>query len=159
MSTTKNLKWERGTNPPIRLNFSDATGPRSLVGSVIAMVIRDEKWEDSLNDDTARAKRRIAFWETLTESDLPSIPAGEGDLCFVFEIEVVFAYVEGAWTVANPEENDITNGVVTIRFARSEMMLPVGTYYYSIDIMFPGGEVEKIVKGSFKVTDNTVNEI
>ena len=152
--------WPRGTNPPIRINLSDPQGIRSLVGSTIAIVIRDENWEDSLTDESARVKRRVRCWQVQNEDDLEAIVgASENDLCWVNEFENVRVYDGSEWVPGNTEENHIVEGQLTFRFSRSEMMLPVGSYYYSIDIRLPDGEVAKILKGKLKITPNTVNEL
>ena len=78
----KNLNdWPRGTTPPMVIRVAKNGQPMSLVGCTVALVVRDEKWEDSLTDDTARIKRRVRFWEVNARDDLDDLEAArEGDI-------------------------------------------------------------------------------
>jgi hypothetical protein len=155
--------WERGTTPPItiRMRNEETNEPMTLAGCRIVMVVRDEKWEDSLNDDTARIKRRADFYQVTSLADLPiSIPTPiANDIAWVTDIDSPRLWNGAEWVEVNRDENNITEGIYTIRFTRSDVMLPVGTYYYSIDIRYSNGEIGKICKGKFVITYNSVNEV
>jgi hypothetical protein len=150
----------RGTTPPFRLSMTSGGAPMSLVGCTAVMVVRDERWEDSATDATARWKRRARFWQVPSLDALQGIQgAREGDIAWVDDLAIARLFDGYAWGECNTDENRITEGVYTIRPRREETMVPVGRYYYSIDIAFPSGEVVKAVKGKIEVTDNTVNEM
>jgi hypothetical protein len=153
--------WARGTTLPIRFNAKNQEGePISLVNHTIYMVIRDEQWEDSLSDNTARVKHRCRFWESQNADGLILITeANIGDICWLVEEGLPMQFDGQNWLEVNAGEYDVINGRHTIRFTREEAMLPVGSYYYSIDIKFPNGDIGKAVRGKFKVTYNTVNEV
>lgn len=160
-TSVKNFNdWPRGTTPPMVIRVANDGQPMSLVGCTVALVVRDEKWEDSLTDDTARIKRRVRFWEVNARDDLDDLEAArEGDIAWVSDLAVPFLLSGRGWNPIDSAENNIPGGLYTIRFTREEVMIPVGKYYYSIDMKLPTGEITKVVKGHIKITDNTVNEI
>lgn len=153
--------FPRGTTPPFTIKAKAGEVPFSLVGSTIVMTVRNEKWEDSETDATAVMKRRARFWQVGTYDDLVVLITDPtvGDIAWVDDIPEAFTWDGESWVEANSVENDITNGVYTIVFTRAETMVPVGKYYYSIDIELPNGRVGKLVKGKIAITDNTVNEV
>ncbi|MCL2806670.1 MAG: hypothetical protein FWD27_00675 [Coriobacteriia bacterium] len=163
MSNTYNIRdWPRGTNPPIKISLSDIeTGaPVQLVGCVVVLVIRKEKWEDSKTDDTALVKRRVACHSAIDAAGLQELPGVmSGDICWLLENGRAVAFDGSEWTELNSVGNNILEGELTIRLTREEMLLPVGIVYYSIDILLPDGEVVKALKGKIRITDNTVNVI
>lgn len=152
--------WARGTTPPMVIRAQSEGVPYSLVGCTLVMVIRAEAWEDSLTDDTALVKRRAKFWEVVNMDGLVDIASPiEGDIAWIDDDAIARMWDGENWVEANSAENYIIGGVYTFRFTRDEMMLDVGKYYYSVDIMMPDGEIGKIVKGKINITDNTVNEV
>lgn len=174
MTTTMNIRdFPRGTNPPITFNMTNPDGsPFSLakasgeLGCVVAMVIREEPWEDSDNDDTALIRRRVGFWNVDTQDDFFLINNPQiGDLCWVnFPAPdaldgSVFLFDGLSWNFGETDENRILDGMFTLRFTREETLLPIGRYYHSVDIMFPNGEVSKVMRGTINITSNTINEI
>jgi hypothetical protein len=148
--------FPRGTTPPLRVRAKDF----SLNDCTLVFVMRTEKWENSTNDDTAVIKKRSHFRTVYTVSDLAIITDQiVDDVTWVIDTASAVRWDGSAWVSVSTNENDILNGIYTFRFSREETMVPVGTYYYSIDIRMPTGEIQKIVKGKISITDNTVNDM
>ena len=153
--------WARGTTPPITINAQRNGAAFSLVGCTIAMTVRPEKWKEGTTDDDALLRRHASFYQVPNIASLPALIVSPSinDIAWIDDTASAMRFNGSNWGEAVTNENRILEGRYTIRFGRAETMLPVGKYFHSIDIKFPNGEVAKICKGQFNITDNTVNEI
>lgn len=162
MTKKYNMKdWGRGTTPPFTIQTTKQSdgSPYSLEGCVIAFAVRSEDWENSLTDNTALIKRRVFFYRVNTFDDLASLTPQVGDVAWLNDTESAVAWDGTAWNEVSTNENNVPGGTYVLRFTRAETMLPVGRYYHSLDMQFPNGEIQKIIRGYIDITSNTVNEI
>jgi hypothetical protein len=159
--------WARGTTPPITIRMKDETTglPMSLEGCRIAFVVRTEAWEDSFDDTTAVIALYRSFWRYQTVGEAQDMLNEEniGDYVWIDETGTCGEVIRGDDGVSiiigegNTTENQLVDGLTTIRLNRQQTLIPVDTYYYSIDIRFDNGEVAKISRGKLQITSNTVS--
>jgi hypothetical protein len=151
--------WARGTTPPLTIRAKNKnTGESiSLIGHSVILVIRSEKWDDGNSDDNALVRKRTYFHSAANIEAINSIISPKiGDVAWAEEEGVPFVY-DGQWHQAPVSEINPPQGLYTFSVSREEMLIPVGTVYYSIDIKFPNGRYFKITRGKIKITDNTVS--
>lgn len=164
MTTTFNIKdWPRGTTPPWILQFRDARdgSPYSLTGCTIVVVVRDEKWETGYSDENARIKWRASIYDIYDPDDIDEFVPNpqDGDIVWIGFDESCVRREGGEWVPIPPDENKVLEGQVSIRFKRMDTMIDVGMYQHSVDIVFANGEIQKVLRGQFRITENTVNDI
>lgn len=162
MATKYNIKdWYRGTTPPWQIVVTNDDGsPYNLVGCRVVLVVRQDEWEDSHSDENALIKvastvREVQFQTGLGGIENPRV----GDITWVSEDDSAWQYNGTNWVQVKDDENNVIEGHITLRFTREQTMIPVDTYNYSIDIVYPNEEVHKMLFGKFRILPNTVNEV
>ena len=122
------------------------TGGATLVGARIGFVVRDEKWSDSPDDTDALINVKINIRQVATHNDLASLPnINEQDYVHIIDTGQIYRRVNGAWSQYTLPNSDIADGVFSIPVSATETRIRPGRYYYSIDVKYPNGEVDKLM--------------
>lgn len=136
------------------------TGGATLIGARIGFVVRDEKWSDSPDDTDALINVKINIRQVATYNDLASLPnVSEQDYAHIADTNQMYRRVSGAWALYPLLRSDVEDGVFSIPVSAAETRVRPGRYYYSIDVKYPNGEVEKLMRGPVRVTANTIKEL
>lgn len=131
-----------------------------VIGSRVGFVIRPQRWSSSADDTDATVNIKINFRSVDLYIDLSMLEdVTAQDLVLVEETGIVYHKVAGVWSVFLFGPTDFHNGKFPIVVPAASTRVDPGRYYYSLDIKRPTGLVEKIARGSVRISANTVNEI
>jgi hypothetical protein len=153
-----NLRCDRGTSMTIGIEYLNNGAPTSIVGSIIVMAVKPDEWDESLDDSTALILKRTTIFSVVNPADMTLLTgAVDGDACWVESQNQCYMFDGTNWNTyasGNPHE-----GRFTITLTHDDTLIPVETYFHSIDIRRDAMTVIKIAKGNFSILSNTVNVI
>jgi hypothetical protein len=160
MSVAKKIKLEcdRGTSMTVGLQYKQNAQPYPLFNATVVMAVKPEEWDESLDDSTAVILKR--HWITAVQSatDLVTITSAvSGDVAFVEDEDGCRMFDGTLWHFYSTDNP--MHGEFTVKLSHDDTLIPVDTYYYSIDIRMDSEIVIKVAKGQFAVHSNTVNVI